>query len=230
MRPPDELPPDEPRPDDSAPDDLPPGPPPPEDPLSSGSLVAPIDPEATVNLLARVRAGDDEALNRLLERCLPPLRRYAHMRLPSYLRGPLDTGDLVQDTVIAALRSLNGFEARREGALQCYLCTALKNKITDLRRAYARRPLFVELPESIATEGPSPLEQIIGSENLDRYEAGLKKLDEDDREAIICRIELQYSFAELATALGKRSPDAARMALRRAVDRLAAAMDARGMG
>ena len=39
--------------------------------------------------------------------------------------------------------------------------------------------------------------------------------------AIVARIELRYSYEELAVALGKPSPDAARMAVTRAVYRLA---------
>lgn len=197
-----------------------------DDPLSSGSLVPPFDPEATATLLLRVRAGDDDALNRLLERCLPPLRRYAHGLLPSYLRGPLDTGDLVQETVIAALRSLHGFEARGEGALQGYLRKALRNRIIDLTRSTARRPTLVEIPEALATTEPSPLEQAVGRENVERIEAALATLDPEDAEAIVCRFMLLYSYAELAVALGKPSADAARMTVTRAMKRLGSAMDA----
>src|SRR5262245_33544052 len=60
-------------------------------------------PEATVELLALVREGDRAALDRLLERCIPALRRWARGRLPQSARSMNDTGDLVQDAVIGAL-------------------------------------------------------------------------------------------------------------------------------
>ncbi|MEZ5291108.1 MAG: sigma-70 family RNA polymerase sigma factor [Vicinamibacterales bacterium] len=191
-----------------------------DDPLSSGSLVPPFDPEATAHLLQRARDGDDDALNRLLERCLPPLRRYAHGLIPPHLRGPLDTGDLVQETVIAALRSLHRFEARGEGALQAYLRAALRNKVVDLLRSSEGRVQRVEVPEALPAREPSPLEQAVGKENVERLEAALARLDPEDAEAIVCRFMLLYSYAELAVALGKPSADAARMTVTRAMKRL----------
>jgi hypothetical protein len=43
---------------------------------------APIDPESTFHLLDRARAGDQEALERLFERHVKPLQRWARGRLP----------------------------------------------------------------------------------------------------------------------------------------------------
>ena len=187
----------------------------------SVSQVPVLDPEATVDLLTRARAGDETALNRLLERCLPPLRRWAHGRLPPFARDALDTGDLVQDTVVAALRRLDHFEARREGALQAYLRQALANRITDVIRYRRRRPESTAVPEQLADDGASPLDLAIGAENTARYDAALARLREDDRQAIIGRIELQYSYEELAVALEKPTANAARVAVTRALQRLA---------
>jgi RNA polymerase sigma-70 factor, ECF subfamily len=187
-------------------------------------MPAPLDPEATVDLLERVRAGDQEALDRLVARCLPPLRRWAHGRLPNYARDMLDTGDLVQDTVVAALRHLKGFEARREGALQAYLRQALANRIKDVIRSRLRRPGSTGLPEQLADAGESPLDRAIGAENTARYDAALQRLRVEDREVIIGRLELQYTYAELAIALAKPTPDAARVAVTRALHRLAQQM------
>jgi RNA polymerase sigma-70 factor (ECF subfamily) len=197
-----------------------------DDPDGSMSTVPVLDPEATVELLSRVRNGDEAALNRLIERCLPPLRRWAHGRLPAYARDMRDTGDIVQDAVIAALKRIDRFEARREGALQAYLRQAVANRITDVIRHRLRRPGSAELPEQLADPGASPLEQAIGAENVARYEAALARLREDDRQAIIARIELQYSYDELAVALDKPTANAARVAVTRALRRLAAEMRA----
>ena len=183
--------------------------------------VTPLDPETTVELLNRVKAGDNEARERLVARCMPPLRRWARGRLPTYARDMLDTEDLVQDSVIAALRRIEGFEARREGALQAYLRQAVANRIKDVIRYKRRRPLQTELPEDAADHGESPLDQVIGLENTERYEAAMLRLKDSDREAIVARVELRYSYQELAVALGKPSPDAARVAVARAVYRLA---------
>jgi RNA polymerase sigma-70 factor, ECF subfamily len=192
----------------------------PQDPQQTGVL----SPEATSELLVQVRQGDRDALDRLLERCLPPLRRWAHGRLPPSARGMRDTADLVQDAVIGALGNLQGFEARHEGALQAYLRQAVMNKVIDAVRFVSRRPQRAELQEDLRDPQPSPLEQAIGADNIRRYEAALGRLAAADREAIIARIELQYTYEELAVALDKASPDAARMAVTRAMKRLAEEM------
>lgn len=180
-----------------------------------------LDADTTIELLDRVKAGDVAARERLVARCLPPLRRWARGRLPSYARDMLDTDDLVQESVVAALRRIEGFEARREGALQAYLRQALANRIKDVIRYKRRRPLQTELPEDTPDEGESPLDQVIGLQNTERYEAAMLRLRDTDREAIVARVELRYSYQELAVALGKPSADAARVAVTRAIVRLA---------
>jgi RNA polymerase sigma-70 factor, ECF subfamily len=189
-------------------------------PATTPSAAA-LSPETTIELLTRAKAGDALALERIVARCLPALRRWAHGRLPSYVRDIQDTSDLVQDTVLAALKRIDHFEARHEGALQAYLRQALANRIKDLIRRKMRRPAQTELPADLEAACTSPLEQVIGQENMARYEAALARLRPSDREAIVARIELQYRYEDLAVALGKPSPDAARVAVCRAIQRLA---------
>lgn len=180
--------------------------------------------ENTIELLDRVKQGDEDAIVRLLERSLPPLRRWARGRLPSWARGLAETQDLVQDAVIRTLPRLKTFEARLPGSLQAYLRQAVANHIRDeIRKANARQAP-VELRESQPDLSPSPLEQAIGREGFERYEAALERLRPADREAIIARLELQQSYEEVAIALGKPTTDAARMAVSRAVKALILAM------
>ena len=179
----------------------------------------------TVDLLARAQAGDEEALNRLFERHIPILKRWASGRLPRWARQVADTSDLVQETVIATLRNLDSFEPRGEGALQAYLRHALINRVRNEMRRALTRPAPVEIDSAVAHDGTSPLEAAIGSQTLDRYEAALARLTEDEREAVITRVEFGLSYAEVAEALGKPSADAARMAVVRALVKLAKKMD-----
>ena len=186
---------------------------------TGNSGVEPLSPEVTIHLLMLARSGDRAALERLLERCLPPLRRFAHGRLP-YPRGMNDTADVVQDVVIAAIGRIDSFEARYQGSLLDYLRRAVRNRITDIIKMQNRRPENVELPESLKDGGQSPVEILIGAENVARYDAALERLSPSDREAIVGRLEMQYSYEELATVLDKPTPDAARMAVTRAMKRL----------
>lgn len=179
---------------------------------------------STVELLQRVKQGDHGALEILLERHLPRLRRWASGRLPQYVRDGSDTEDLVQETVIQTLRTIEGFEYRREGALQAYLRQALYNRIRDRIRQARRRPRLETVDEEEPFKGESPLEQAIGRQTTERYEAALAALQPGDREAIVGRIELGYDYTELAVALAKPTSEAARKAVGRAVLRLAEKM------
>jgi len=183
-----------------------------------------LSPEATVELLALARSGDEAALDRLLQRCIPALRRWARGRLPSSARGALDTADLVQDAVLSAMRHLNAFESRHQGALQAYLRQAVLNRIRDLARQQSRRPERRDFPEDLPSDETAADELVGRAEAWSRYEAALARLSPTEREAIILRLELQYEYGEIAVILGKSSDDAARMAVMRAMRRLAEEM------
>jgi RNA polymerase sigma-70 factor (ECF subfamily) len=81
------------------------------------------------------------------------------------------------------------------------------------------------LDEGHVDPSPSPLEEAIGQQALDKYERALERLRPGEREAIIARAELGLSYEELAVALGKPTADAARKAAQRALIRLAEEMD-----
>jgi RNA polymerase sigma-70 factor (ECF subfamily) len=183
------------------------------------------DVDATAGLLARAQAGDEEALNRLFERHLPILKRWASGRLPRWARQVADTSDLVQETVIATMRNLTSFEVRGDGALQAYLRQALINRVRNEMRKALLRPIAGEIDSQLPHDGTSPLEAAIGSQTLERYEAALARLTEEEREAVVTRVEFGLSYAEVAETLGKPSADAARMAVVRALLKLAREMD-----
>jgi RNA polymerase sigma factor (sigma-70 family) len=183
-----------------------------------------LDAESSFALLARAREGDADALNDLCTKYLPRLQRWAHGRLPAWARGALDTHDLVQDTLAQVLQRLHSFEPRHAGAFPAYLRQALLNRVRDeIRRAQRRGPSD-PLDTAKSAHDASPLEVAIGQEALERYEAALQRLRREDREAIIVRIELGHSYAEVAEALGKPSIAAAHMAVSRALVRLAQEM------
>lgn len=186
-----------------------------------------VDPDGgdvTGDLLDRARAGDHAALNELFERHLPMLRRWTHGRLPRWVRDVADTADLVQDTVLDTLKHLDRFEHRGNGALQAYLRQAVMNRIRNEFRKRAIRGVAATLDSRLPDEATSPLEAAIGQELLDEYDAALKRLRPEERDAVVSRVEFDLSYAELADVLDKPSPDAARMAVVRALVRLAEEM------
>jgi RNA polymerase sigma-70 factor (ECF subfamily) len=179
-----------------------------------------MDVESTFSLLVRARAGDSEALEQLFARHRKPLLRWARGRLPRWARTISDTEDLVQETLASTFKTIGDFEPRRVGALQAYLRQAVLNRIREELRRRGRQPEAIELQGIEADSAASPLEQAIGREAVERYERALARMKPEEREAIIGRVEMGYTYDELAEMLGKPTPDAARKAARRALIRL----------
>lgn len=182
--------------------------------------VPPPNLESTATLLQLVRHGDRPARERLAARYLQVLRRLAHGRLPLRARDLVDTDDLVQVTLVRALDHVEEFEPRHEGAFLAYMRRILLNQIRDEIRRVARRPARSELEGDPPAPDRSPLEEAIGRETVERYEAILDQLKEEQREAIILRLELGFTYQQIAEALGRDSPNAVRMMVTRALVRL----------
>lgn len=181
--------------------------------------------ESTASLLALTREGDASARERLFRRYLPLLQRWASGRLPSGARDLMDTDDVVQVTLLRALEKVGEFEPRHEGAFLAYLRQALLNQIRDQARRAKRRPETTPVSEDLPDARPSPLEDRVRSELMERYEAALEKLNERQRQAVVLRLEMGFTHAEVAGALdGCPSGDAARMLVARALVRLAESM------
>lgn len=185
------------------------------------------DLESTATLLKRIQDGDSTARDPLIRKYLPVLLRWAHGRLPARARDLGDTDDLVQVTLLRALDRVKEFEPRREGAFLAYLRRILQNQIRDQIRRVGRRPEIGELKTDIRGEERSPLESAIGRERIEAYEAALAKLPDQQREAIVLRIEMGYTHQEVAEAVGCPTANAARMLVARALVRLAESLDGR---
>jgi RNA polymerase sigma factor (sigma-70 family) len=199
--------------------------PPPRGGPSPGNAVGSAgNPYSTLTLLERARAGDADALEQLFGRHRKPLERWASRRLPQWARDVCDTEDLVQETLLHTFKRIDQFEPRRVGALQAYLRQAVLNHIREELRRKGRHPPATGLDDMHADSGDSPLDQAIGRETVQRYEQSLARLKPEEREAIIARVEMGYSYEELAEALGKPTADAARKAAKRALVRLAEEM------
>jgi RNA polymerase sigma-70 factor, ECF subfamily len=191
----------------------------------------PASPEPTANLLSdeptmelvlSARLGNRMALEALLERCLPPVKRWAHGKLPAHARGSLDTGDLVQEAAMHVLARLDKFEPRHVGAMQAYLRMSVVNRIRDEIRRVGRRPETVELLAEPTSDDTSPLEIAIRGEAYERYRCALATLRTRDREMVVARVEMQWSVEQIAQRFTMASLDAARVAVSRALKRLSA--------
>ena len=177
----------------------------------------------TQELLRLAKAGDARAREALIERYLPRLQRWASGRLPPWARSLFDTSDLVQETLLQTLRGLDSIEVRGPGGFQAYVRQAVLNRIRDQIRWSRRRP-GGEVPEHLEDRTASPIERAVGAELLGRYERALETLRAPDRELLHLRIELDFDYDEIMAMTAHPSTDAVRVAVRRALARLAEAM------
>lgn len=187
---------------------------------------APSGSSSMVRLFIEMRQGDASATNRLFSRLIPDLKWWATGKLPSWARGRMDTDDLVQEALTGVFRRRDHLEPRRKEAIRAYLKRSILNRIRD----EVRRARMVEVPGPVGADAVSPdrspLDQAISAENHTRYVVALKRAPETDQQLIVGRVDLDYSYEQLALVTGKPTADAARMALRRALVRLAREMDA----
>jgi RNA polymerase sigma-70 factor (ECF subfamily) len=167
------------------------------------------------------RSGDSDAVNDLFSRQVPALSRWARGRLPNRARDLTDTHDLVQETVLQAFKHVQTFEWRGKGALRAYLRRALMNRLRNEIRRARRRPPIEDLSHALRSDETSPLQAAIRREQQERYDAALCRLSPADRELIVSRLERGLTYEEIAEALGRPSWNAARMAVARALVRLA---------
>lgn len=180
------------------------------------------DLETTVELVDRSRGGDERARNQLLVRYLPLLTRWAHGRLPAGARDLSETADLVQVTLMRAFQHLPTFEVQGPGAFFGYLRQIMSNLLRDELRRVGRRPLMTELDEGLEEdEQASPMARTISLETLKAYEAAMARLDPEQRELIVMRVELGLGHQDIAAMSNSPSPNAARMRVARALAELA---------
>lgn len=184
----------------------------------------------TQDLLQGAREGRRDALEALIARYHPRLVRWAAGRLPRHARSLLDTGDLVQETLIRALESLESIGMHGSGGFEGYVRRAILNRIRDQIRWARRRDGSGAASEDLVDPTPSPLEDAIGADVVRRYEEAMESLSEEERQLLHLRIELDLGYREIATMLGRPSPDATRMAIQRSLHKLALAMGHRAGG
>ncbi|MEZ5074800.1 MAG: RNA polymerase sigma factor [Solirubrobacterales bacterium] len=133
----------------------------------------------------------------------------------AFLRGILpasDVDDVLQETMLAALRAYPGFDGSHPRA---WLLTIARRKAIDEHRARARRPDPLAAPEQVAAAGDAD-----GSDP--ELWGRVAALPPKQRAAVVLRFALDLRYREVGEALGC-SEAAARRSVHEAVRALRAA-------
>ena len=182
-------------------------------------------------VLARARAGDEEAFRRLTD----PYRRELQVHCYRIVGSVQDAEDLLQETLLAAWRGLEGFEAR--ASLRTWLYRIATNRCLNALRARSRRevpsmseppeptrrsePVWLEpypdaLLEGVPDDAPGPDARYETREAVGlAFVTALQRLSPHQRTVLVLRDVLGFRAAEVAGILDM-SEVAVKSALQRA--------------
>lgn len=162
----------------------------------------------------------------IVEHYVDRLERWTRARVPAHARGR----SIVQALVREALANA-ACEARSAGcttgthaSLLMDIRSRLQRQITEgfpSGRLPAVDPVaFAAAAHAASPSRPAPPPSL-AAELIHRYEDGLTRLSDADRQAIVLRLELGFPWIDVCEFLGKRTPAAAQMTVSRALVRLA---------
>ena len=191
--------------------------------------------QKTQELVAQAQEGDQSALNHLYrvygERVLWMVR----FRMSKELRSKLESMDVVQDTLLQALRGLEGFTYKNEGDFVRWLSKIAENELRgSLRKLHAdKRDIRKETPQQDdattsrddrarvfePARNTTPSVILSKKEELDKLEKAIDKLKPEYREVIIWAKIDGLSYNEMGQRLGK-SDEAVRKLVSRAMAEL----------
>jgi RNA polymerase sigma-70 factor (ECF subfamily) len=148
-----------------------------------------------VELVARARAGDQDAFGELVARYAGQARRVAR----AVLGDPDDADDAAQDAFLSALVKLGQFDPRRP--FGPWLLRIVANAATDRRRRRTVRRADA-LDPGLRSPGPDPLAEAARHELGARLRAALAELSERRRMAVVLFDVEGYGHGEIARILG----------------------------
>ena len=161
------------------------------------------------NLLARARAGDQEALGELLRTQNQVLERMARKEVEGRLQARLSATDLVQQTCLSAIRSFEDFQGESELQFAAWLRGVHERNVRDAVRQHvhakkravaAQVPLDDGIAPSVAPQTASRKAML--SESNVQLNQALASLPETQAEAVRLPHLDQLSLKEIASRMG----------------------------
>ncbi len=188
-------------------------------------------PASLDQLLQLARAGQNDALGRLLEAYRQYLTLLARLQIDQLLQGKVDPSDLVQETFMEAHRGFKRFRGSSQAELLQWLRQILVFRLAKSVRHYCgtqrrdvrlERRLEGDLDRSsqrvrqLAASASSPSQKAVRHEQSVLLADALGQLPADSREVIILRHFEELTFPEVARRMG-RSEDAIKKTWARAL-------------
>jgi RNA polymerase sigma-70 factor (ECF subfamily) len=183
--------------------------------------------------IAEARAGSPNSLGLALDACRAYLLKAAEEELDADLRVKVSASDVVQQTLLHAVRGFDGFRGNTEAELLAWLRRQLLNNLVNTARLYreaGKRRLSREVALDTGASScagrldpsadiSSPSEHAIAQEEREALEHAMQKLPDDYRRVLELRYQHERSFEEIGTEMGLTA-NAARKLWARAIKRL----------
>lgn len=179
------------------------------------------------DILEKARRGDPEAAAAIARRFGRRIRVHLSRSLGASLRRRVDTEDLYQSTLQAALEGLPAMEYRDEESFRGWLRAVAENQVRMAARFHgaARRDVGREspLPEPDARPSArtSPSRAAARAELTGDVREALARLPAEEREVVRLRSYEGLGFREIAERLGLADEDRARYLYRRGLQAMA---------
>ena len=175
----------------------------------------------------RARAGDRQALGRLLDRYRPLLRARAQDSLGADLRVRVDESDVVQQACLSVQDAIAGFRGTSEPELVQWLLQIVEHAVlhvVERERNARKRAIDREVRGSgplqqVADPQTSPSRRAMRGEQRRILDEAIRQLPDDQQAAVRLKYLEQATLAETARRLGK-TEDAASGLLQRGIARL----------
>jgi RNA polymerase sigma-70 factor (ECF subfamily) len=175
------------------------------------------DPE-TEELVRKATAGDRSAFEAVVTRYRSRLAGLIYVRMSPSARRRLDVEDVLQETTLAALKSLPSFEWRGEESFFRWLRQIAEHVILNFvnrDRTYEDLPAEGALPN----EDTAPSKVMRRDERFDRLQEALASLSPDHRHVVLLAKIQGRAIQDIAVEMN-RSPDAVTNLLSRALSKL----------
>lgn len=173
-----------------------------------------------VSLARRAGRGDREAFRHLYHALHPVVAGYVARRVPRHE----DAEDVVARVFHRLLDAIASYDAAK-GTPRMLAVSIARNAVVD--KARARKPdAPVEAALAIADPAPSPLERILGREDLAALRTLVERLPDDTRELIALRFGDELSHREIGALTGA-TEDAVKQRFSRTMRELRLALSAR---
>lgn len=176
--------------------------------------------ESTRSLVRKAKTGDRAAFEQLVDRYRSRLEALVGARVGSHLKQRVELEDIVQETLVKALESVERFQWRGEDSFFHWLSGIAQNLILHLARQHLRVEK-VSFNHEVAAGEDSPGKELRRKERFDRLQEALKKLSPDHRQVILLARIDSLPVAEIAERMN-RSPKAVHQLLWRALQKLRA--------